>query len=93
MAAYFERLKREFSAWWRAPVTWRDRILGAVVGAMGFFWLGVLGRLGVGSLPVSLGTLASWALGVSLVGVALGLRFPKATTCFCFPFALSGASN
>ena len=29
---------RRFAAWWRAPVTKRDRILGAFVGGLGCFW-------------------------------------------------------
>lgn len=93
MSAYFEQLKRNFSAWWRAPVTRRDRVLGVLVGAIGCFWIGLLGRVVVGPLPVSLGTLAWWALGAALVGAAFGLRFPKAATCICYPFSLLGVSN
>jgi hypothetical protein len=93
IAAAFQRKKQSFIKWWRAPVTRKDRLLGAVVGGMGLFWVGVLGRIILGPTPVSLGVLAYWALGCVTVGVALGILFPKATTCIAFPLSTFGVGG
>jgi hypothetical protein len=79
-----------FQMWWRAPVTRRDRIAGVAVGAVGCFWIGVLGRIMLGTLPVSLAALGWWALGSIVVGIVVGALFPKATACLCFPFSAFG---
>lgn len=88
-----ERWKLRFLTWWQAPVTRGDRLLGAVVGALGGFWVGVIGRLAIGPAPASLEALAGWAIGLAAAGVVLGLRYPKAVSCVCFPFAVFGASS
>jgi hypothetical protein len=67
--------------------------VGALVGAFGCFWIGVLGRLFVGPTPVSLETIAWWALGSVAVGLTLGIVFPKVTTCVCFPFSTIGVGG
>ncbi|MGH9255399.1 MAG: hypothetical protein ACRD3C_12620 [Vicinamibacterales bacterium] len=90
---FFQRKKESFIIWWRAPVTRRDRVLAAVVGGIGCFWIGVLGRLIVGPSPVSLEVLAWWALGSVAAGVVLGVLFPKATTCLAFPFSTFGVGS
>ena len=81
---------QQFGKWWRAPLTPKDRVMGAIVGATGCLWIGVLGRLALGPTPVSLVVIGWWALGSIAVGVALGVAFPKATTCVCFPFSTFG---
>lgn len=83
------RLKR-FKDWWHAPATAKDRVLGAVVGGFGCFWIGVLGRIALGPTPVSLVELGWFALGSLAVGVALGIAFPKITTCALFAFSTIG---
>jgi hypothetical protein len=93
IAAFFQRKRQRFIEWWRAPVTRKDRVLGAVVGGIACFWIGVLGRIMVGPLPVSLDVLAWWALGSVAVGVVLGIVFPKATTCALFPFTTIGIGS
>jgi hypothetical protein len=90
---FLERRSAQFLRWWHAPATSRDRLLGALVGALGCFWIGVLGRVIVGPLPVSLQELGWWAIGSVAAGVALGLLFPKAMACICFPFAMSGGGS
>jgi len=79
-------MAERFKQWWHAPSTWKDRLLGALVGAFGFFWIGVLGRLLLGPSPVGLGVLAWWALASVSFGILLGVVFPKATTCVAYPF-------
>jgi hypothetical protein len=80
------RMER-FKSWWRAPATPKDRVLGAVVGAFGGFWLGLL----------SLAALAPAALRpVEFVGlvtagcVLAGVLFPKTATVVLFPFGITG---
>jgi len=86
-----ERITRAL-AWWRAPVTARERVTGAVVGGMAGFWIGALGRIVVGSLPVGVGVVLLWGI----VGIAAGALFgrlrPKATFVFLLPFAAFGCS-
>jgi len=85
---FVKRRAVSFTEWWCAPATPKDRRLGALVGAVGCFWIGVLGRLMLGPTPVALATLGWWALASIAVGIALGRFFPKATTCVCFPFSM-----
>jgi hypothetical protein len=93
ISAFFRRKKESFIIWWRAPITLKDRVRGAVVGGIGCFWIGVLGRLIFGPSPVSLVALAWWALGSVAAGIALGILFPKATTCVAFPFSTFGVGS
>jgi len=39
-----------------------------------------------------IGPVAWWAIGGLVVGALLGVAFPKATTCVCFPFSFFGVS-
>ena len=82
---------QNFARWWRAPVTRRDRIIGALIGGMGCFWIGLLGRLAMGTTPVPLATLGGWALGAMLVGILLGVCFPKSVSVLCFLFSSFGS--
>ena len=91
--AFIARRFERFGEWWRAPATRRDRLLGAVVGGIGCLWIGALGRIMVGPAPVSGSTIGWWALGSFVVGVLLGVGFPKVTTCVCYPFSLFGVGG
>lgn len=93
MNRFLQNRYQNYVRWWNAPVTRRDRILGAVIGGMGCFWIGILGRLALGPLPVSLSTLAWWALGSVLLGSMLGICFPKSVSVVCFPFASFGGGS
>jgi hypothetical protein len=87
-----KRLRR-FHDWWRAPATRKDRIRGAFIGAVGCFWIGTLGRIMIGPLPVSGSTVGWWALGSIVSGILLGILFPKVVSCVCFPFLTFGPSS
>lgn len=91
--SFFQRKKQNFIGWWHAPATRKDRLLGAVVGGIGCFWVSILGRLVFGPMPVSLVVLAYWALAGITAGVILGILFPKATTCAAFPFSTFGGGS
>jgi hypothetical protein len=92
-ATFFQRKRQRFVEWWRAPVKWKDRILGAAVGGIACFWIGVLGRILLGPMPVSLDVLAWWAVGSLAIGIVLGILFPKATTCALYPFTTFGIGS
>ena len=87
---YLERRSQRFRSWWQAPATTKDRVLGATIGAIGCFWLGVLGRIIFGPLPASVSVLGWWAAGSAAIGVVLGVLFPKVVSCVCFPFSKFG---
>ena len=93
IGSFFKRRLEEFRIWWRAPASRKDRVVGALIGAFGCFWIGILGRLFLGPTPVDGVTLGWWALGSVIVGVALGVTFPKVTTCVCFPFSSFGIGS
>lgn len=84
---------QNYVRWRHAPVTRGDRTIGAFIGGMGCFWIGIFGRLALGPLPVSLATLGWWALGSILLGVMLGIRFPKIVSVVCFPFSSFGGGS
>lgn len=86
----FTRKKHVFLEWWQRPATRRDRVTGTFVGGFGFLWIGVLGRIMLGPMPISLVDIAWWALASIGVGVVLGVCFPKVITCMCFPFSIFG---
>jgi hypothetical protein len=88
-----QRLRLRFSNWWNAPVRRRDRLAGAVIGAMACFWIVALGRLAVSAPPTALGQLALWALGGAVIGTAFGARYTRLATCLLLPFSTFGAGN
>jgi hypothetical protein len=79
---------RQFRAIRRGPITRRHRIIGAVVGALGGFWIGCICRLIVGPLPIHWTVALGWSLLGALVAAVLGTLFPKVIFCVCFPFAV-----
>lgn len=81
--------RQQFSRWWHSPIRRRDRLTGAMIGALAFFWIAGLGRLAFAPSP-ALGQLALWALGGALLGALFGARYPRLITCLLFPFATIG---
>ena len=88
-----DRRGQEFLEWWRAPTTRKDRIVGAIVGGLGCLWIGVLGRMMLGPMPITLVAIGWWALFSICIGVILGVSFPKYVTCICFPFSVFGVGG
>ncbi|ARN22259.1 hypothetical protein [Piscinibacter gummiphilus] len=90
MTTFVARRVRAFSGWWRAPSSRRDRTLGAFVGALGGFWIGVLLSVSLMPSPVSFSTVGLAGLASAVSGLLLGIAFPKVTTLVCFPFSVFG---
>jgi len=68
--------------------------VGAVlIGAIGGFWVSLLGRLFFGPMPVSLTALAYWAIGGVIVGVILGIIFPRVVSVVLYPFSFLGIGS
>lgn len=82
-----------FNQWWRRPLRRRDRIGAVAIGAIGGFWVGLLGRLMLGPMPVSLATLGYWAIGSIVVGIILGVIFPRAVSVVLYPFSFLGVGS
>ena len=82
-----------FNQWWRRPLRKRDRVGAVAIGAIGGFWVGLLGRLMLGSMPVSLSTLGYWAIGSVVVGVVLGVLFPRVVSVVLYPFSFLGVGG
>ena len=87
------RRNRSFREWWQAPITPRDRRLGAFVGGLGGFWIGALGRIALGASPVSLTEVGAWGLVVAVCCAAIGIAFPKPVTLILFPLSVFGVSS
>ena len=64
-----------------------------LVGGLGGFWIGALGRIALGSTPVALGEVAVWGLSVAACCAVAGFVFPKPVTVVLFPFSIFGVSN
>lgn len=89
----FQRRNRTFREWWRAPATSRERGSAVLIGGLGGFWVGVLGRIALGTTPVSLGEVAAWGLAVAICCTVAGFAFPKLVTIVLFPLSIFGGSN
>ncbi len=92
MPGFFTRKLAAFQTWWKTPATTRDRTAGVMVGGLGGFWIGLIGRIVIGALPVDLLVAVAWGIGTAVLLAAVGYRYPKPAICFLFPFATFGIS-
>ncbi len=90
MPGFLARKKEAFRVWWRMPATARDRCAGVMVGGLGGFWIGLLGRIVLGPLPVDLLVTVAWGIGMAVLLAAVGFLYPKPVICFLFPFSVFG---
>ncbi len=82
-----------FNQWWRRPLRTRDKIGAVFIGAIGGFWVSLLGRLFIGPMPVSFAALAYWAVGGIIMGIILGILFPRVVSVVLYPFAFLGIGS
>jgi hypothetical protein len=87
-----KRRRRTFAEWWREPPTKPDRLLAFIVGGIGGFWVGLLGRVLLGPMPVSSTAVFEWAFGVAAFLALAGIAFPKPVTVALLPFSTFGGS-
>jgi hypothetical protein len=86
-------LSLSFVEWWRRPIRTRDRVGAFFVGAFGGFWVGLLGRVFLGAMPVGFTVLAYWALGTAIAGALLGVLMPRVVTVLLYPFSTFGVGS
>jgi hypothetical protein len=79
-----------FVDWWHRPIRTRDRVGAFFIGGFGGFWVGLLGRLMFGPLPVELGILGYWAVAGAIACAILGAVFPRVATVVLYPFSMFG---
>lgn len=90
---FIKRNNRTLREWWQSPATGKDRVAGALIGGFSGIWIGVLGRIGIGTLPVSFSEVAAWACAIAIFGTCAGIAFPKPVTVVLFPFLIFGGGN
>jgi hypothetical protein len=79
-----------FKLWWREPPTRRDRITGALIGAIWGFWVGILWRIILGPLPAPFSVVLLWGLGAIIFFAVIGAIFPKSVSIILLPFSIWG---
>lgn len=82
-----------FNQWWRRPLRTRDKVGAVFIGAIGGFWVGLLGRLFLGPMPVSFTELGNWAAGGIVAGIMLGVLFPRVVSVVLYPLAFLGIGS
>lgn len=82
-----------FMEWWHRPMRARDRVSAFFIGGFGGFWMGLIGRLVFGPMPVALTVLGYWALGSAIACALLGVLFPRVVTVVLYPFTMLGFSG
>ena len=80
-----------FNQWWRRPLRTRDKVGAVLIGVVGGFVVGLLGRLSLGSMPVSFAELAYWAVGGMIGGMVFGILFPRVVTVVLYPVVFIGS--
>jgi len=91
--SFLRRRIQGFSEWWNTPATIRDRVVSGMIGGLGGFWIGLLGRLLLGPQPVDIVVLGGWVVGTMVFLSVLGVLFPKVIGTICYPFSLFGIGN
>ena len=86
-------INRNFSDWWYQPITRKDRWVGAIIGALGSFWLCVIGYAIASYIPKSLFEFTIFLLVPVLVVCMFGYLYPKIVTIIFYPFSIFGIGS
>ena len=87
------RAVSKFQAWWQRPIRTKDRVSAALVGLLGGFWIGLLGRAFAATDPVATSTVLLWGAAVGVACAVLATIYPKHATIVLFPFSVFGVGN
>ena len=87
------KIPAQFQVWWRRPTSPIERLGAFLLGAWAGLWLGVIGRLVLGAMPIPLEELFWFAAGTAIALAVLGLVFPKYVTCIAYPFSFLGITG
>lgn len=82
---FIKRNIQTLREWWQSPVTIKERAVGALVGGIGGFWVGVFGRVVLGATPGSFRRGGNLGIGYCRLWSGYGYRFPQACGCYSFP--------
>jgi hypothetical protein len=79
-------MSASFLQWWHRPVRTLDRVAAFFLGAFGGFWIGLLGRLFFGPMPMGIVALGYWGAAGAVLAAVLGIAFPRAVMVVLYPF-------
>jgi len=79
--------------WWQRPITRRDRICSACIGAMAGIWIGLLAFILFDGGQASLTELGIWALFGAINCAGLAALFPRVLGIVLFPLSIFGIGN
>ncbi len=84
---------QEFKVWWHKPATAKDRITSTLIGGVGGFWIGLLGKGMLTDSPIPVSILVSWGVYGAFLGAVLGILFPKIIGTMMYPFSMIGIGS
>jgi len=79
--------------WWQRPITRRDRVRSACIGAMAGIWIGLLAFILFDGGQASLTELGIWALFGAINCAGLAALFPRVLGIVLFPLSIFGIGN
>lgn len=79
--------------WWRRPITRRERLRSACVGAMAGIWIGLFSFILIDSGPTSLAGIGIWILSGVIGSGGLAALFPRVLGVVLFPLSICGIGN
>jgi hypothetical protein len=79
--------------WWKRPITRRDRVRSAGIGAMAGIWIGLLAFILSDGGPASLTELGIWVLFGAISCAGLAALFPRVLGIVLFPLSIFGIGN
>lgn len=80
-------------AWWRRPITRRERVRSACIGAVAGIWIGLFAFMLVDGGPISLAGIGTWLLSGVAGSAGLAALFPRVLGIVLFPLSICGIGN
>lgn len=79
--------------WWRRPITRRELVRSACIGAMAGIWIGLFSFILIASGPTSLAGIGIWILSGVVGSAGLAALFPRVLGIVLFPLSICGIGN